>query len=64
MGCGGSAGRPSATRTRTRDLILPMTTWLRRQEAVDRFSCFLDFAQNGALSPTLWRLHCTFNIRD
>lgn len=31
-----------------RDYIIQMTNWLRRQEAVDRFTTYLDWERNGA----------------
>ncbi|KAK6969575.1 hypothetical protein R3P38DRAFT_3336834 [Favolaschia claudopus] len=34
-----------------RDYIIQMTQWLRRQEAVDRFTLYLEWIRNGAYKP-------------
>ncbi|KAL1660996.1 hypothetical protein GGF50DRAFT_129833 [Schizophyllum commune] len=34
-----------------KDYVVQMTTWLRRQEAVDRFTSYLNFSRNGLSAP-------------
>ncbi|KAF8881119.1 hypothetical protein BD779DRAFT_1675607 [Infundibulicybe gibba] len=41
-----------------KDYTIQMTRWLQRQEAVDRFTWYLEWAKDGSYKPTQVQPHC------